>query len=126
VRLTGAAPVAAGGDGGFGAPPSVDQLTGTDKTKTKNLSKGDLQDLIAARIQAGKKAHEHVAKIEMAHEAKLAKQRGEGGAPVTEKTADVSTTYTSASGQQIQLNYTAQNMHRGMGDGGKFKKDGEK
>jgi hypothetical protein len=112
-------------ESGFGAPPSVDQLTGTDKKKTATMSKGDLQDLIAARIQAGKKAHEHVAKIEMAHEAKLAKQRGaEAAAGPTKAAVSTSDTYVSESGQKIQLNFTAQNMHRGMGDGGKFKKDG--
>ena len=36
------------------------------------MSKDDLQSLIAARIQAGKKSHAYVAKLEEQHEKKVA------------------------------------------------------
>ena len=47
-------------------PPSL------EKKDVKNMSKDDLQSLIAARIQAGKKSHAYVAKLEEQHEKKVA------------------------------------------------------
>jgi hypothetical protein len=46
-----------------------------EKKDVKNMSKDDLQALIAQRISAGKKSHAYVAKLEEQHEKNIASGR---------------------------------------------------